>query len=73
MTRTRLTTASDHQTAEVSQPNNESLHLPAALVSSKLSAILPGRFDAVAAMQADQLNAALGEPSPKRIGSAARS
>jgi len=57
----------DHQTAEVSQPGKESLHLPAALVAPELAAILCSRFDAVAAMGTDQFNAAFGEAFPQWI------
>lgn len=53
----------DHETTEVVQPGEQSLHLPSPLVATQRSAVLSGGLAAVVAVRRDQLYA-LGSQLP---------
>src|SRR6478736_138485 len=58
----------DHQSPEVSDPGDAPFDLPSMLVTSQLASVLCGRLAAVGLVRTDQVDAALLEPLPKRIG-----
>src|SRR5918996_2719676 len=56
-----------NEAAEVLEPANRALDLPASSVAAELPAVLRGRLLAVHAMRAHEFNAALAQPCTQRI------
>ncbi len=55
------------ETAEVLEPSDGALDLPASAVATELSSVLGGRLLTVLTMRAHEFDAALGQPSPERV------
>jgi hypothetical protein len=62
-----ITIPADHQPAIISEPRESTLNLPAAFITSQLSAIMVFLFFVVASIRANQFNTACLKPPSQRV------